>query len=572
MINLINLIDLINVIFIFNILYIVGFFRAKRLTKFKRRNKSSIRIALTLNTVWFIFGVSLNLLFLDFFGYSLLYNIILHLASTGIGVLILWAFFDENLKASLIIVSLIQIILIIISVSLESAQLILEIFSIEGDKSLDAAKIGFFISFLFLLGFSTLYVKWGTKIQLVKYRKTVTYLGISPGTFYFIFTFISQREGFYDGFIINLLISFLIAFVSSFLVKKVAYTTIQYQEIRGLHVLEKGKPLLRVENLKVHYPLLKGTLRRQIGLVKAVNGVSFRVKTGETLGLVGESGCGKTTIANAILSLVKKTEGEMYFHDKPLPEEYSSSLRQKIQIVFQDPDASLNPHMKVFNVIAEPLKNLLGITDSTELRKHVLRLLEQVSLKREHMDRYPHEFSGGQKQRIIIARALACNPELIILDEPTSALDVSVQAQILNLLKNLQRKYGYGFLFITHNLAVVHHIADRVAVMYLGNFVEVGSRAQIFSNPTHPYTKALLESRPEIDPENQEISFVIDGEVPSPIAPPPGCTFNPRCVSDARTKECEFELPHKIKIEEKHFIWCVNPPITREEDIVSIKE
>ena len=178
------------------------------------------------------------------------------------------------------------------------------------------------------------------------------------------------------------------------------------------------------------------------------------------------------------------------------------------------------------------------------------------------MDRYPHEFSGGQKQRIIIARALACNPELVILDEPTSALDVSVQAQILNLLKNLQRKYGYGFLFITHNLAVVHHIADRVAVMYLGNFVEVGSREQIFSNPTHPYTKALFESRPEIDPDNQEISFVIEGEVPSPIAPPPGCTFNPRCVSDARTKECEFELPHKIKIEDNHFIWCVNPPIS----------
>jgi len=176
------------------------------------------------------------------------------------------------------------------------------------------------------------------------------------------------------------------------------------------------------------------------------------------------------------------------------------------------------------------------------------------------MDRYPHEFSGGQKQRIVIARALACNPGLVILDEPTSALDVSVQAQILNLLKDLQVKYGYGFLFITHNLAVVAHVADRVAVMYLGKFVEVGSKDQIFSNPTHPYTQALLASRSEIDPFNQEISFVIKGEVPSPIAPPPGCTYNPRCVSDARTKDCELNVPHKIKIEEGHFIWCNNPP------------
>ncbi|MBA7546529.1 Vitamin B12 import ATP-binding protein BtuD [subsurface metagenome] len=177
------------------------------------------------------------------------------------------------------------------------------------------------------------------------------------------------------------------------------------------------------------------------------------------------------------------------------------------------------------------------------------------------MDRYPHEFSGGQKQRIIIARALASNPELIILDEPTSALDVSVQAQILNLLKGLQKTYGYGFLFITHNLAVVNHIADRVAVMYLGKFVEIGYTDQIFSNPTHPYTIALLDSRTELDPSNKEISFVIKGEVPSPIAPPPGCTFNPRCVSDAKTNECMRETPHKIKIDDHHFIWCVNPPV-----------
>ncbi|NVM45369.1 MAG: ABC transporter ATP-binding protein [Candidatus Lokiarchaeota archaeon] len=302
-------------------------------------------------------------------------------------------------------------------------------------------------------------------------------------------------------------------------------------------------------------------LKRQVGAVQAVNGVSFEIKTGETFGLVGESGCGKTTIANAILGLVEKTDGDILFHNEPIPDEFTGYLRQKIQIVFQDPDASLNPRFKIVETIAEPLKNILGITDKKQIRSHVLKLLQQVSLKREHMDRYPHEFSGGQKQRIIIARALACNPELIILDEPTSALDVSVQAQILNLLKDLQETYGYGFLFITHNLAVVNHIADRIGVMYLGKIVELGSTEQIFLNPTHPYTQALLASRSEIDPENQEISFVISGEVPSPINPPSGCTFNPRCVSDARTLECEVDLPHKIKIEKDHYIWCVNPPV-----------
>jgi oligopeptide/dipeptide ABC transporter ATP-binding protein len=222
--------------------------------------------------------------------------------------------------------------------------------------------------------------------------------------------------------------------------------------------------------------------------------------------------------------------------------------------------------MKVIDIIAEPLRNIMGITNIEDLRKRVLILLEEVSLKREHMDRYPHEFSRGQKQRIIIARALACNPELIVLDEPTSALDVSVQAQILNLLKNLQNKHNYGFLFITHNLSVVHHIADRVAVMYLSKFVEIGDTNQIFFNLSHPYTQALLASRSEIDPDDQEIKFILEGEVPSPIAPPPGCTFNPRCVSDARTKECEIKLPNKIKIEEGHFIWCVNPPTHLKQD------
>ena len=308
-------------------------------------------------------------------------------------------------------------------------------------------------------------------------------------------------------------------------------------------------------------------LKRNFGSVKAVDGVSFEIKTGETVGLVGESGCGKTTVANAILGLIPKEAGGISFNNEPIPDEYPKFLRRKIQIVFQDPDASLNPRMKIVNILAEPLKNLLGITKGDEIRRRVLKLLDEVSLKREHMDRFPHEFSGGQKQRIIIARALASNPELIILDEPTSALDVSVQAQILNLLKDLQKTYGYGFLFITHNLAVVNHIADRIAVMYLGKIVEIGRTDQIFSRPTHPYTIALLESRTELDPSNKEIKFVIKGEVPSPIAPPPGCTFNPRCVSDARTSECMRETPHKITIEDGHYIWCVNPPVWMQKEI-----
>jgi oligopeptide/dipeptide ABC transporter ATP-binding protein len=287
----------------------------------------------------------------------------------------------------------------------------------------------------------------------------------------------------------------------------------------------------------------------------------LKIKSGQTLGLVGESGCGKSTLAKAVLGLVDIEDGEIKFQENEINiKKYPRGLREKIQIVYQDPDASLNPRMKAIDLVTEPIKNLYGISGVKEIRKIALRLLNDVSLKREHLDRYPDEFSGGQKQRLVIARALATNPSLIVLDEPTSALDVSVQAQILNLLKDLQRQYNYGFLFITHNLSVVQYIADYIAVMYLGRIVEFGSSEQIFSRPTHPYTKALLDSDIDIDPDDQEIKFVIDGEVPSPINPPHGCHFNPRCSSDARTEECEFDSPHKIIVEDGHSIWCVNEP------------
>ena len=359
----------------------------------------------------------------------------------------------------------------------------------------------------------------------------------------------------------NLVLALIFSVVFSFVFKALIYKSFKMGEIQELIPLEKNKILLQISDLKVYYSLRGGFLRRQIGSVKAVDGVSLIVETGQTLGLVGESGCGKSTLAKAILGLVEVEAGEMRYQGELIrKDKYPKELRKKIQIVYQDPDASLNPRMKVIDIVTEPLRNLYGITNSKKLRKHALRLLNSVSLKREHLDRYPDEFSGGQKQRIVIARALACNPELIILDEPTSALDVSVQAQILNLLKDLQRTYGYGFLFITHNLAVVNHIADHVAVMYLGRIVEIGSYAQIFARPTHPYTQALLNSRIKIDPDSQDIKYVIDGEVPSPINPPRGCHFNPRCVSDARSEECEFDNPHKIKVDDDHFIWCVNEP------------
>lgn len=417
---------------------------------------------------------------------------------------------------------------------------------------------GIIILFCFTFIVSFFIIKWDARSQLIR-RKFHLYVISSLASI--LFSFIPLPEFILGNFLsLLIVIYFLIATITSFAVKYITFKVIGVKKFGQISNLERGKNLLNVKDLKVFYPLVGGIFRRQIGVIKAVNGISFEIKTSETLGLVGESGCGKTTAALSILGLVKKTNGDIRFHDKPLPFPYSNVIRQKIQIVYQDPDASLNPRLKVFDIIAEPLKNMLGINKKDELRKKVLELMKEVALKREHMDRYPHEFSGGQKQRIVIARALATNPELIILDEPTSALDVSVQAQILNLLKKLQKNYGYGYLFITHNLAVVNHIADRIAVMYLGQIVEIGDTDQIFSKPTHPYTQALLASRSEVDMKNRDIKFILHGEVPSPIAPPTGCTFHPRCSSDVRTKECEFDLPHKIKIEDGHYIWCINPP------------
>ena len=350
--------------------------------------------------------------------------------------------------------------------------------------------------------------------------------------------------------------------------------------------------ILSIRNLKTYYPIYGGLFKRRIGDVKAVDGVTFDLYKRETLGLVGESGCGKTTIGNTILRLVEPTAGEIYYKDervvlrrkemkskkkkKRREEEeeekeeitrkriiFDKKLRQKIQMVFQDPDSSLNPRWKVVNIIGEPLKILMGVKKKSKIRERVTDLLETVSMKPEHLDRYPHEFSGGQKQRIVIARALACNPEIIVLDEPTSALDVSVQAQILNLLGDLQEQFDLSYIFITHDLSVVRHIADRISVMYLGKFVEEGPIENVFLHPEHPYTRALLSARPTFDPSSRANRIILEGDVPSPINPPSGCAFHPRCYGKGEHAECGKEDPVKIQISENHHIWC--RPFIKEE-------
>ncbi len=326
---------------------------------------------------------------------------------------------------------------------------------------------------------------------------------------------------------------------------------------------KKREVILSVKDLKTYYPIFGGIFKHKIGEVKAVDGVSFDLYKGETLGLVGESGCGKTTVGNTILNLVPITSGEISFKDKKMlgvgkkAPKYSVDNRKKIQMVFQDPDSSLNPRWKIVNLIGEPLKILERMKKRSEIRARVLELLETVSMKAEHLDRFPHEFSGGQKQRIVIARALASDPEIIILDEPTSALDVSVQAQILNLLKDLQKRFNLSYLFITHDLSVIQHIADRICVMYLGNFVEWGKIDDVFYNPAHPYSRALLSARPTFDPTSKINRIILEGDVPSPINPPEGCTFHPRCQDIADHLGCDVDNPRKIDLGGDHYMMCL---------------
>jgi peptide/nickel transport system ATP-binding protein/oligopeptide transport system ATP-binding protein len=553
-----------------SLVFLFGFYFLKSYVR-KKEWGDSLKPIIILSLIWFALNIGIDLIFLFFWGRGNITLIISDIVKIAIGIVLsivlLIRYYNTEFTESLVLSAIFQVGLYCIATLLVIFFDVIEFMIGSTDNDIFGAGLSYLFICILLLGINSFYINWGDKAQFLSHKNSLMVVTALP-TFYYLYDLLMLQQDFFTAsFFNNIVLGSIIIIITSTIVKMTAQSFLRFDTYRDKTILQKNSEILNIKDLKVYYPLVGGMLKRQFGSVKAVDGVSFHIKAGETLGLVGESGCGKTTVGNAILGLVPKEAGEIYFSGEPLPTDYTKHLRQRIQIVFQDPDASLNPRMKIVDIIAEPLKNLLGITKGDFIRKRVLELLDEVSLKREHLDRFPHEFSGGQKQRIIIARALASNPELIILDEPTSALDVSVQAQILNLLKKLQKTYGYGFLFITHNLAVVNHIADRVAVMYLGKFVEVGETDQIFSNPTHPYTQALLASRTELDPKNKEISFVIKGEVPSPIAPPPGCTFNPRCVSDAKTKECMRDTPHRIKIEEGHFIWCVNPPVSMQKEI-----
>ena len=319
--------------------------------------------------------------------------------------------------------------------------------------------------------------------------------------------------------------------------------------------------LLQVKNLKKYFPITRGILRRVVGYVKAVDGVSLFINEGETLGLVGESGCGKTTTGRCILRLIEPTKGEIWFKTsegkkveiRNLEKKELRSLRKEMRMTFQDPYSSLNPHMTVMDIVGEPLL-VHKAARGKNLEKKIKMLLEVVELNPRYMRRYPHEFSGGQRQRIGIARVLALNPRLVIADESVSALDVSVQAQILNLLKDLQGQFNLTYLFIAHDLSVVRYISDRIAIMYLGKIVEVGEAEEVYQRSRHPYTEALMSAVPIVDPDHKPERILLKGDVPTPIDPPSGCSFHPRCRY--AKKICSEEEPPLEDIDKGHYVAC----------------
>jgi oligopeptide/dipeptide ABC transporter ATP-binding protein len=316
-----------------------------------------------------------------------------------------------------------------------------------------------------------------------------------------------------------------------------------------------NEPLLEIKSLKKHFPVLRGWGRAK-SFVRAVDGVSLSIARGETLGLVGESGCGKTTVGRLVLKLIEPSGGEILFEGRNLARldrKEIHPLRQAFQIIFQDPFASLNPRMTVSEIVGRPME-IHGIVQHAKRNDRTVHLLESVGLRPEHLTRYPHEFSGGQRQRIGIARALATQPKLIVADEPTSALDVSVQAQILNLLKQLQNDLGLTYLFISHNMGVIRHISDRVAVMYLGKVLEMAEKRALFRSPAHPYTEALLAAVPSLDPKRKREEVILEGDVPSPMNPPSGCRFHTRCRY--ALPRCHEEEPFFHQVEEGRWIAC----------------
>jgi len=325
---------------------------------------------------------------------------------------------------------------------------------------------------------------------------------------------------------------------------------------QNLTMTDLQETVLEVADLKQYFPIKAGLMQSVVGYVKAVDGVSFQIKRGKTMGLVGESGCGKTTIGKTILRLNEKTSGDVFFFGFDifaLNRKQMRAIRPKMQIIFQDPYSSLSPRLPVSEIIGEAVKEH-NLVPSDQYDDHLDRIMKSCGLEPYHKDRYPHEFSGGQRQRICIARALALNPEFIVCDEPVSALDVSVQAQIINLLKDLQDEYKLTYLFISHDLSVVEHISDDVGVMYLGSLVEYGTKESIFRNPLHPYTQALLSAAPVPDPDLKTNRIILEGSIPSPANPPPGCKFHTRCRECMEI--CKSVPPQSKEIEPGHTVVC----------------